>query len=598
MKVFFLYLLCLLLCFKAQAQQDAEGLRMQMKATNPYPQRIAACIAYNEKYGLQNFDSLLRNAEEGMALARANKDSFSVGVLKRQMGEAWYFKGKYDLAAAHFYTSIDLLRKEEPTKQLANTYNALAKLYRKTRDLSRSLQNYDEALSIFRQLKDSSGMATIWNESGVVFEYAKDYPKAIERYNTSLQIDGLLNDTVGIAYALSNLAGVYILQGNYALAKQNLLQALAVRKQLRDSFALALNYSDLGSAVLASPAYANAKTYIDTSNLIAAKMGYPELMQTNFDLLSQWAAKSGDYKNAYQYAAKKAALKDSIFNIEKAKEIEALNTRYETAEKEKQITEQRQKIQRQNIVFIGIAAAVLLLSLLAYTQYRRYKWKQEARLQTEILKQQQATTKAVLEAEETERQRIAKDLHDGVGQMMSAAKMNLSAYEHAAEFGNTAQKQKFEKIIQLVDESCNEVRSVSHNMMPNALLKNSLAAAIREFINKLDSRQLAVHLYTEGLEDRLDRNVETVLYRVIQECVNNVVKHSGAGKLDISIIKDEEGLTATVEDNGRGFDATKTQESEGIGLKNIRTRIDYLKGTVEFDSSPGRGTLVAVHVPL
>ena len=95
----------------------------------------------------------------------------------------------------------------------------------------------------------------------------------------------------------------------------------------------------------------------------------------------------------------------------------------------------------------------------------------------------------------------------------------------------------------------------------------------------------------------MESNLETVLYRVIQECVNNVIKHSGANHLDISLIKDKDGISATIEDNGKGFDARESKAFEGLGLKNIRTRIEYLKGTVDFDSTPGRGTLVAIHVP-
>ncbi len=207
-------------------------------------------------------------------------------------------------------------------------------------------------------------------------------------------------------------------------------------------------------------------------------------------------------------------------------------------------------------------------------------------------------TRAVLEAEEAERQRIAKDLHDGVGQMMSAAKMNLSAVEAQLNLNTTEQKLAFENIIQLVDDSCKEVRSVSHNMMPNALLKNNLEAAIREFIYKLDPQVLKVHLYAQGLDERLDSNTETILYRVIQESVNNVIKHSGADTLDITIIKEPGELTATIEDNGKGFDTTDREKFEGIGLKNMRTRVEYLKGTIDFDSSPGNGTVVALHVPL
>jgi signal transduction histidine kinase len=219
-------------------------------------------------------------------------------------------------------------------------------------------------------------------------------------------------------------------------------------------------------------------------------------------------------------------------------------------------------------------------------------------MKTALMIQQQLATKAVLEAEENERQRIAKDLHDSVGQMMSAAKMNLSAFESEISFQDNEQQMAFGRIIQLVDESCKEVRNVSHNMMPNALLKSNLASAVREFIDKLDQRKLQVQLYTEGLDERLDSNIETVLYRVIQECVNNVIRHASATSMDVSLIKDQDGISATVEDNGSGFDTADKQKLNGMGLKNITTRIEYLKGTVEFDSTPGKGTVVALHVPV
>ena len=153
-------------------------------------------------------------------------------------------------------------------------------------------------------------------------------------------------------------------------------------------------------------------------------------------------------------------------------------------------------------------------------------------------------------------------------------------------------------MIQLVDESCREVRTVSHIMMPNALMKNNLSAAIHAFVEKLDKKSLQVHVYTEGLEQRLDSNTELVLYRVLQECVNNVIRHAGASTLDISVTRSAESIVATVEDNGRGFDITDKTKPEGMGLKNIRARVEYLKGTVDIDSIPGQGTVIAIHVPL
>jgi signal transduction histidine kinase len=308
---------------------------------------------------------------------------------------------------------------------------------------------------------------------------------------------------------------------------------------------------------------------------------------------------------AYEFSAKALTSRDSMMNMELQKQIAEMQVRYETEKKERLLKEQELQlaqsqldVQRRNILIGTITALALLLGLLAFLAYRRYQWKQEARLQAAVLAQQESATKAVLEAEETERQRIAKDLHDGVGQLMSVAKMNLSAFEARYPFSTQEDRLKFDKIIQLVDESCSEVRTVSHNMMPNALLKKSLGGAVREFISKLDSKQLAAHLYTEGLDEGLDPAVETVLYRVIQECVNNVIKHAQATSLDISIARETNQVTITIEDNGKGFDPGKMAGSEGLGLKNIRTRIAYLKGNVDFDSAPGRGTLVAIYVPV
>jgi signal transduction histidine kinase len=275
-----------------------------------------------------------------------------------------------------------------------------------------------------------------------------------------------------------------------------------------------------------------------------------------------------------------------------------MQARYETEKKERTIEQQQVRIRTQNFLFAGIVILVVLSGLLIYSLYKRYRLRQETHLKTELMKQQEHAAKAVIEAEEEERQRIAKDLHDGVGQMMSAAKMNLSALESEVQFSDQEQKNSLDKIIQLVDESCKEVRQVSHNMMPNVLMKKNLAAAIADFIDKLDKKKLQVHLYTERLEDRLDSGVETVLYRVIQESVNNVIRHSGATELDISITRDKEGIHATIEDNGSGFDINDKEKREGIGLKNITTRVEYLKGTVDFDSAPGRGTVVGLFIPL
>ena len=200
-------------------------------------------------------------------------------------------------------------------------------------------------------------------------------------------------------------------------------------------------------------------------------------------------------------------------------------------------------------------------------------------------------------AEENERKRIASDLHDGVGQTMSAARMNLSALSHSINLETDEQKNNFDKIKLLIDESCNEVRTVSHNMMPGSLAKKGLAQAVKEFTDKINQQVLQINFHSDGFDKSTDVNNETVLYRIIQECVNNVLKHAQAKTLDISLIKDKDGISISIEDNGKGFNINLMNANEGIGLKNIKARVAFLKGIVEWQSSPGRGTLVAIHVP-
>lgn len=251
----------------------------------------------------------------------------------------------------------------------------------------------------------------------------------------------------------------------------------------------------------------------------------------------------------------------------------------------------------KNRIYIAVALILLFAGLgFAYLLYNRYKIKQNIKLQQEVMRQQEIATEAVIEAEENERKRIARDLHDGVGQMMSAAKMNLSLLNNYTGM-DSAEKTAYEKAMALVDESCKEVRSISHNMMPNALIKTGLASAVRAFIEQIESPSLKVQLYTEGLNETLNKNTETVLYRVLQECVNNVIKHAAASNLDIALIKDETGINATIEDNGKGFDTSDKNKFTGIGLDNMQKRINFLKGQIEWNSKPGNGTLVAIHIP-
>ena len=584
-----------------------------------------------------NPDTSVLYARKGLEFAKSAKEEISVI-------RAEYFLAVYNYKTGNLDSILYFTRKNTPKlldnkdeeTLLSNYINLEGNYYMRTNQQKEALERFYHALSVADRSGDPLGKIKGHTNIGFAHMELNQFEKAITEFKTAAQLMqqhnlnryatvynnlascfGSLgeldsakkyvslgittakknNDLVSEANGLNILGTLYNEKKQYRDALQVFIRAREIREKIGDPFFIV---SDMSSIADLYTRMGEPHKAIDISKE-ALRIAEENRLTAKLPLIYQSLASSyeaaGDCASSTAVYKKISALKDSLYAGASPQALAEMETKYKTEQKERQIEEQKHRIARQNWIIIGAIAGVVFLLLLGYTQYRRYKWKQEARMRDALLKQQELATKAVLEAEEGERQRIAKDLHDGVGQMMSAAKMNLSAFEHEAGFKNTEEKLAFEKIILLVDESCREVRTVSHNMMPNALLKNSLASAIREFIDKLDEKKLKVHLYTEGLDTRLDSNIETVLYRVIQECVNNVIKHSGANTLDISLVREDGEIRATIEDNGKGFDATATQ-NEGIGLKNIRTRIEYLKGNVEFDSQPGRGTLVALHVPL
>lgn len=643
-------LLLLLFCcavIAGKTQTKLDSLKRQLASEKVDDRRADLLMQISEEYRVSNPDSCSAYAKEVLASEKGKTDKVLRAHALINSATSYYFTGRPEQAIALLDSTLNNLPQELPDHTYTAQYHSIYGLCLMKLDRKKdALERFYAALKIAEKINDYTTQVRASNNIGWAMMELNQFEKAIESFRKCVV---LLNEgkvpqlkSAGVIY--NNLASCYGSTGKLDSAKKYALLGIENSRNNKDFsgeangfFILGTAFEKEGNLSKAMESFQQAQPlrektgdpYFIVSDLaeiasLYSRMGKPEkgieaankalqLATTNniqaklpmiYSALAINYEKQGSFREATEIYKKLNDLKDSLYTDANPKALAEMQARYETEKKEQQILLQRSQLDlqqselvRKNITLIAIGIGIALASLLVYSAYRRHQLKQKAAIQAEILRQKEMATRAVLEAEEKERQRIAKDLHDGVGQIMSAAKMNLSAFETELSFGSSEQQLKFQRIISLVDESCKEVRSVSHNMMPNALLKSGLAAAIQEFTDKIDDRILKVNLYSEGLEERLDTNLETVLYRVIQECVNNVIKHSGAKHLDISLIRDGDGISATIEDNGKGFDSSDPGKKEGLGLKNIRTRVEYLKGTVEFNSSPGKGTLVAIHVP-
>jgi len=539
------------------------------------------------------------------AEANTAKDYYALVNADIILGNIAYFRGIHDQALQIYMVALSNAEKANRHDLIAGVCNEIGTLLKKNKSLKEALAYYTRSLKEASMAKNNSLIANAYNNIGLVYEEKGEYKKALSQYQFSLVGYRKVKEKLGESYSLEYIGYVYFLMKNYTPAIENLEKSLALRKEIKDNYGIAICLIELTEVYRAKGDLSKAIAYGKQAIAFSKGINYPDMLQNGYLLLSKIYEDNRKYDAAYLAHKSYVSVKDSIFNATKSKQISELQTKYETEKKQQQIailnkenTIQKLQLSQRDLMIMAIGAAFISSLFIGYLIYNRYRLKQEARLNKEVILQQDLATKAVLSAEENERQRISGELHDGLGQMFSAVKMNLSAMADHIQFEDSHGETMFQKTLALVDESCKEVRVISHQMAPNIVLKSGLATAVRDFIDKIDSRKLKVNLSTFGLKERLDPNVEMVLYRVIQEAVNNVIKHAEANILDIQLSKDEEGINAMIEDNGKGFDSSALAKFEGIGLKNIRSRVEYLKGQVDFSSTQGAGTLVAIYIPL
>jgi signal transduction histidine kinase len=302
-------------------------------------------------------------------------------------------------------------------------------------------------------------------------------------------------------------------------------------------------------------------------------------------------------------------LHDSLINISKVESLTEMRTKYETEKKEQQIEllNQKSKAQKAERNFILAISVVLLLTLITlgvyFIQRNRIAKRNERIAQQElesVLDEQEIKTyNAMLEGQEEERMRIATDLHDRLGSMLSTIKLMFSSLEEKVDKAQEDSQKQYAKANSLLDQACTEVRTISHNLGTGMVANFGLARALEELCESIDQTgKVKCKLLTHNLADDYKIATEVTLYRIAQEAVNNAIKHAKAKSITVQLNDLGEELSLQVEDDGVGFNINKLEPKSGMGLNNLKKRAEKIGGSFHLDSSLGRGTNIIVEVPL
>jgi signal transduction histidine kinase len=284
-----------------------------------------------------------------------------------------------------------------------------------------------------------------------------------------------------------------------------------------------------------------------------------------------------------------------LFQQDKTRQIAELQTQYETEKKEKeisiqnlQLSEHELTLERNQALIIGLIVLLILLSIVFILQRSRTQLKEQKAREQQQRKHQEELTQSVIDLQERERARFAQDLHDGFGQMVTTLKFQLESPN--AEPQNTSA---------LLSQMHDEIRNVSFALWPQVLVRDGLVQAIQELADRLNkSGKVLIEIKTLGLTGRLNSNTEITLYRICQEWLTNILKHSGSTKITIQLVAHPDELVFTIEDNGHGFDPLQLEKGKGNGWKNIQSRANLLKAELDLDTQVNRmGTIFTVALP-
>ncbi|MEI7736015.1 MAG: sensor histidine kinase [Ferruginibacter sp.] len=552
-------------------------------------------------------DSVFENNKKFLTLAQQLNDTVNIAVGYINIAESYNELGDAEKAIELSLKGLAVIEKAGAPELKQDTYDNLLRIYFTRLEYDKAIEYGTKSVQIARDLKAPARIASSLFNLSYAYNMNKEYDRAINAAKEVIALCKVTGDERVEAYGLSNLCDTYLKLNKIPLALDYELKALELSRKVENKDIEATALDGLAMCYLQQKDYAKSLAYAQEAIKIKESLGDLGGKINTTKILADIAFATGDPAKGYAYELQCDEYEQKHVTQVLSKQSSDLEKKYETEKKETQIKklEADKKVQdltiqqksTLNYILIGSAITLLIISLLSYRTYQQKKKIQQQRIAELETQQQLTATEAVLKGEEQERTRLAKDLHDGLGGMLSGIKYSMNSMK-----GNLIMTpdnaQAFERSMDMLDSSIKEMRRVAHNMMPEALVKFGLNTALKDFCNDINqSGALKLNYQSIGMDNStIDQTTSIAIYRIVQELINNTIKHAAAKKAIVQVTQSEDLLTLTVEDDGIGFDPVILQRVKGIGWSNIQSRVDFLKGTLDVQSGEGKGT--SVHIEL
>lgn len=558
---------------------------------------------------LSTADAMRKDIAVVYYFLRAGKSDSSLRMVEHHLQQLK--KGPADIALQTYYEFLHagLLLRKNQHKAALNEYFDVLKLSEKSKDINFQMRALNGIGWVYMEMFQYVE-AIKWFNRALAVSPAKEYEDNYSSiYNNMASCYGAINQIDSakycidrsISYAtqnedLSSLANGYMVKANVDLIQDKIDQglglmtkALAIRKILNDPYYIMSDLCNLSNTYAALNKTDQGLLYAGEALDIARKYNIIAKMPMVYISFESNYLQRKDYKSLSETYQKHLMVRDSVYHLALAEELAEKEARYETDKKGREIARQKLEIQHERdsrkVILFSLSGVILLIGAGSLLFIQRNKAHQ-AKIQF----------KSIIDAEQKERIRIARDLHDSIGQMLSVVKMNVSNIHYSAEGED---KQATGTTLDIVDKTIQEVRHISHNLIPEEL-NFGIVNALEEMslkVNNAGHTAVTLDIDDAITASTFHKQFELSLYRIVQEILTNMLKHAEASTISIKLKGKGNAVLLAVHDNGIGFDTGLIKDSKGIGWKNIIARVHVLNGKMNIQSERSGGTQVEITIP-
>lgn len=526
------------------------------------------------------------------------KSKYYLGALTR-LGTINYRRGKFDAALQYQLLVQREAEKGQPPEVIGVSAINLGLTYMDLKKHAEALQYFNIALESFKKIGFNAGLGACYVNIAETLRAQKKYREALDAANAGESILLASGNKLHLGYIYSIKADIFRSLGDKAAFVQYARRCYDIAVELQDDLTIAQGLEKLGRAYLESGNMEEARKRFEESLALAQKINFPTVILSNYANLRDWYLLQKNFVSANTYEELFQAGRDSVFNAEMAEKVADAQTKFETEKKEAEIQRQRAELLNQRLYILGLLAGLVLFILVAYFGYTRYRARKKAELDAAVIREQQLGLNAVIEAQEGERKRIAKDLHDGIAQELVALKLGFNLLQNKLRRVAPGEAAGLDGLLEQLDSSCQEVRSIAHTMVPPTLEQHGLVPSLELLLNNVAAPTgLAFRIEERNWPVSLDEKKQTGLYRIAQELLNNIIKHAKASNVWVRLAQSDQELCLELSDDGIGFDFEQARRKGTMGILNILSRVKMLGGNfITGKNESGSGMYARVTIP-